>query len=120
MKNDTEQLVPLKFIRIAKDLNRDQFSKYFLCTKAYISSIELGKRIMHPRTLKSGLKEMGISVEDYMKLEELKDYLEKLNVDKEVAYRTMLARALGIVSPDLKEKAESLVEEMLNKVSKHK
>lgn len=120
MDKKYEKLVPLKFIRISKDLNRDEFSKYFLCTKAYISSIELGKRIMHPRTLTSGLREMGISIDDYMTLEELKDILINLNVEEEVAYRTMLARALGIVSPDLKEEAEVLVKEMLNKASKHR
>ena len=51
---------------------------------------------------------------------ELKDELINLNVEKEFAYRTMLARALGIVSPDLKEDAEKLVNEMLNKARKHR
>ena len=120
MDKKYEKLVPLKFIRIAKDLNREEFSKYFLCTTAYISSIEIGKRVMHIRTLKSGLREMGISIDDYMKLEELKEILIKLNVEEEVAYRTMLSRALGIINPDLKTEAEELVKAMLNKTSKHR
>ena len=36
MQNENHNLNALRIIRIAKDLNQEEFAKYFLCTKAYI------------------------------------------------------------------------------------
>ena len=51
-------------IRIAKDLNMEQMAEYFLVTKAYISALEKGKREMNFRTLKYGLDNLGITLDD--------------------------------------------------------
>ena len=120
MDKKFQQLVSLKFIRIAKDFSREEFSKYFLCTMSYISAVELGKRSMHMRTIESGLRKMEISFDDYLQLEKLKETLINLNIDEEFAYRCMLAKSIGIVNPDLKEQAELLVTQILNKKSKQR
>lgn len=43
MQQEYENLNPLRIIRIAKDLNKGDFAKYFLCTTAYISALEQDK-----------------------------------------------------------------------------
>ena len=75
---------------------------------------------MRLATLRSGLNEMNISLDDYSALEKLRDSLINMDIDKNYMYRCMLAKALGIVSLELKEQAESLVSEMLQKTPKHR
>lgn len=120
MKSNQENFHPLRFIRIAKDMKRNEFSNCFLCTPAYISSIESGKKEMALRTLKCGLNELGIPLEDYFSLVELRDYLISNETDNEIIYRCMLAKAIGIIRSDLKKDAEQLVMEMLEKHHKKK
>ena len=120
MKSNQQNLHPLKFIRIAKDIKQNEFSKYFSCSPAYISSVENGKRKMTLRILKSGLNELGISLEDYFELEELGNYLITSETEKEIIYRCMLAKSIGIIRPDLKKDAEQLIVEFLEIHNKKK
>ena len=120
MKSNQQNFHPLRFIRIAKDIKQNEFSKYFLCSPAYISAIENGKREMTLRTLKSGLNELGISLEDYFELKELGNYLVTSEIEKDIIYRCMLAKSIGIIRPDLKKDAEQLIVEMLEKHDKKK
>lgn len=113
MKSNQQNFHPLRFIRIAKDIKQNEFSKYFSCSPAYISSVENGKRKMTLRILKSGLNELGISLEDYFELEELGNYLITSETEKEIIYRCMLAKSIGIIRPDLKKDAEQLIVEFL-------
>ncbi len=113
MKSNQQNFHPLRFIRIAKDIKQNEFSKYFSCSPAYISSVENGKRKMTLRILKSGLNELGISLEDYFELEELGNYLVTSETEKEIIYRCMLAKSIGIIRPDLKKDAEQLIVEFL-------
>lgn len=120
MKSNQQNFHPLRFIRIAKDIKQNEFSKYFLCSPAYISSVENGKRKMTLRILKSGLNELGISLEDYFELEELGNYLITSETEKEIIYRCMLAKSIGIIRPDLKKDAEQLIVEFLEIHNKKK
>ena len=120
MKSNQQNFHPLKFIRIAKDIKQNEFSKYFSCSPAYISSVENGKRKMTLRILKSGLNELGISLEDYFELEELGNYLITSETEKEIIYRCMLAKSIGIIRPDLKKDAEQLIVEFLEIHNKKK
>ncbi len=120
MKSNQQNFHPLRFIRIAKDIKQNEFSKYFSCSPAYISSVENGKRKMTLRILKSGLNELGISLEDYFELEELGNYLITSETEKEIIYRCMLAKSIGIIRPDLKKDAEQLIVEFLEIHNKKK
>ena len=120
MKSNQQNFRPLRFIRIAKDIKQNEFSKYFSCSPAYISSVENGKRKMTLRILKSGLNELGISLEDYFELEELGNYLITSETEKESIYRCMLAKSIGIIRPDLKKDAEQLIVEFLEIHNKKK
>ena len=120
MQSEVHNLNALRLIRTVKDLNQEEFAKYFLCTKAYISSVERGKRQMTFRTLKGGLNEMQISIAGYFELEELRDYMIGINVDSLSIYRCMLAKAIGLVNPNLKDQAELLITQIIHKESKHR
>lgn len=120
MQSEVHNLNALRLIRTVKDLNQEEFAGYFLCTKAYISAVEHGKRQMTFRTLKSGLTEMQISVEGYFELEKLRDYMLEMNMDSLSIYRCMLAKTIGLVNPDLEEQAELLVAQILNKKSRQR
>lgn len=110
MKEKETSLIPLRFIRIAKDLNMEEFSKYFYVTSAYISLVEKNKREMALRTLKLGLKEMGISYIDYVELKELAEELIPQDIDKNLKYSIMLTKAIGVINPSLKEEKEQLID----------
>ena len=101
-------IMPLRMIRIAKDLNMEQMAEYFLVTKAYISALEKGKREMNFRTLKYGLDNLGITLDDYSDLDGFREYIEKQPLDQQSKFKFMLIKTLGVVSPELKENAEEL------------
>ena len=99
-------IMPLRMIRIAKDLNMEQMAEYFLVTKAYISALEKGKREMNFRTLKYGLDNLGITLDNYSDLDGFREYIEKQPLDQQSKFKFMLIKTLGVVSPELKENAE--------------
>ena len=107
-------IMPLRMIRIAKDLNMDQMAKYFLVTEAYISALEKGKRNMNFRTLKYGLDNLGISLDDYSNLNSFREYLENQPLDQQSKFKFMLIKTLGVVSPELKENANELITNYLD------
>lgn len=110
MENIKNSLVPLKFIRIAKDMSSKDFAEYFLVSPAYISAIEKGQRQMHPRTIKSGLRDMGIEFEDYLELEQLAKELNLKDIEEGKKYRIMLIKAIGVADTSLKDISEQLLD----------
>lgn len=113
-------IMPLRMIRIAKDLNMEQMAEYFLVTKAYISALEKGEREMNFRTLKYGLDNLGITLDDYSDLDGFREYIEKQPLDQQSKFKFMLIKTLGVVSPELKENAEELISRYLdNSINKN-
>ena len=113
-------IMPLRMIRIAKDLNMEQMAEYFLVTKSYISAREKGKREMNFRTLKYGLDNLGITLDDYSDLDGFREYIEKQPLDQQSKFKFMLIKTLGVVSPELKENAEELISRYLdNSINKN-
>lgn len=113
MEKNTNTM-PLRMIRIAKDLNMEQMAEYFLVTKAYISALEKGKREMNFRTLKYGLDNLGITLDDYSELDSFREYIENQPLDQQSKFKFMLIKTLGIVSPELKENANDLIASYLD------
>ena len=101
---------PIRMIRIAKDLTMEEMAQFFLVTRAYISAIEKNKREFRLRTLKFGLNNLNISLNDYFILEEFSQELlnsELCNRDK---YKFMLIKTLCILEPDEKNSSEEILE----------
>lgn len=118
MEKDTS-IIPLRMIRIAKDLNLEQMAEFFLVTNAYISAIEKGKREMNFRTLKYGLDNLGITLDDYQELDSFREYIEKQPLEQQNKFKFMLIKTLGVVSPELKESSNELINIYLdNKINK--
>jgi len=109
-----DNIMTLRMIRIAKDLNMEQMAEYFLVTKAYISALEKGKREMNFRTLKYGLDNLGITLDDYSDLDNFREYLESQPLDQQSKFKFMLIKTLGTVSPELKENANQLISNYLD------
>lgn len=113
-------IMPLRMIRIAKDLNMEQMAEYFKVTKAYISALEKGKRDMNFRTLKYGLDNLGITLDDYSDLDSFREYLENQSLAQQDKFKFMLIKTLGVVSPELKENTNELITIYLdNRVNKN-
>ena len=104
----------LRMIRIAKDLNMEEMAEYFLVSKAYISAIEKGIRNISLRTLKFGLNNLGILIEDYFELVDFAEKLDEMSLNNESKYKFMLIKTLGVVSPELKDKSNQILGEFLN------
>ena len=61
-----------------------------------------------------------INGKNYFELEEIGNYLITSETEKEIIYRCMLAKSIGIIRPDLKKDAEQLIVEFLEIHNKKK
>lgn len=108
--NEQINIKPLRMIRIAKDLTMEEMGEYFLVTKAYISALEKGNRSINFRTLRFGLNNLNISLEDYNTLEEFSETLLNDELSNRDRYKFMLIKTLGVVDTELKEETEELLD----------
>lgn len=108
--NEQINIKPLRMIRIAKDLTMEEMGEYFLVTKAYISALEKGNRSINFRTLRFGLDNLNISLEDYNTLEEFSETLLNDELSNKDRYKFMLIKTLGVVDTELKEETEELLD----------
>jgi len=110
MKNKNNNLVPLRFIRIAKDMSSKEMSESFEVTPAYISALEKGERNIKKATLLLGLNNLNIEYGHYLELEALSYELSQKDIEEYDKYKIMLTKAIGVINPDLKEDAEQLID----------
>lgn len=103
-------LVPLRFIRIAKDMSLKEMSESFEVTPAYISALEKGERNIRKGTLLLGLGNLNIEYRYYLELEALGFDLSKEELDDYDKYKIMLAKAIGVVNPELIKESEQLID----------
>ena len=121
MENKKNNLVPLKFIRIAKDITAKEMSESFKVTSAYICAVEGGERNLKEQTLVYGLNNLNINYEEYLELESLSYELSlKEEIDNYEKYKIMLTKAIGVINPELKEQAEELIDVIYRKKCKSK
>jgi len=104
-------ILPLRLIMIAKDLNQTEFAKYFAVTRAYISAILKGQRVMDEETLINGLNNLGISVIEYTKLSSFCEMLDTFKINDMAKYRFGLIKAIGAVDAELKEQADTFLQQ---------
>ena len=111
MNNEKKwNLVPLKMIRIVKNMSTEEMAGHFEVTTAYINAIENGIKTFRPTTLKYGLIGLNISYEDYEELENFSNYLSEKELNKQDKYKYMLMKTIGILSPEQR----NIIEEYLN------
>lgn len=103
-------ITPMRMIRIAKDLTMTDMANYFMVTPAYIGALEKNQRKIKIQSLKFGLDNLGISLDDYFLLENFSKNLLNDNISDEYKYRYMLIKTLGVVNPELKVQTEELLE----------
>ncbi|MBE6160474.1 MAG: helix-turn-helix transcriptional regulator [Lactobacillales bacterium] len=114
MIEGSANIVPLRIIRIAKDLSMEEMANNFMVTKAYISAVEKGDRKMKIQTLKFGLDNMNINLDDYFQLEKFSEELLDSELSNSDKFKFMLIKTLGIVSIKLKVKSEEILEKYYN------
>jgi len=103
-------ITPIRMIRIIKDLSMDDMAQLFMVSKAYISAIENNQRKFRTQTLKFGLDNLNISLDDYYILDEFSEKLLNTELSDRDKYKFMLIKTLGIVEPDTKIQTEVLLE----------
>ncbi len=104
----------LRMIRIVMDLSIEQMADHFLVSSSYISALEKGKRKINFRTLKYGLDNLKIKMEDYLELDDFRNYLENGDFDMQSKFRYMLIKTVGVVSPNLRKTTDELLDSELN------
>ena len=110
MKSENQKLVPLKFIRIAKDMLTKDMAEKFGVASSYISEVETGRRDLNNiHKIRYGLGNLNISLNDYLELLYFCEQVEKMELNYSFAYKIVLMKAIGIVNPDLKEKSEKTI-----------
>lgn len=106
-------LMPLRMIRIVKDYNLEQMANHFEVTLAYISAVEKGIKQMHFRTLKYGLDNLGISMNDYEDLNSFSQEMDSLEMEYKDKFKFTMIKTMSVVYPELKEKTEELLKTYL-------
>lgn len=119
MEKNKNSLVPLKFIRIAKDMKTKEMAEVFEVTTAYISAIETTSRNIRKQVLIYGLEKLNINYGDYLELEALSYELSlREDIDDLKKYRIMLIKAIGVINPSLKEECKELLNRYYKKQEK--
>ena len=96
----------LKAIRIVKNISTLEFAKYFEISKSHIYALESGERNLKFKTLKNGLDNLNISLEDYYELEEYSLLLSNSNFSEKKKYALFLIKAIGVTKKEMKEETE--------------
>ena len=100
--------LPLRLIRIAKNLKQSEMAKIFGVTRQYINYIEQGRRVMGEELLVNGLAKMDIPCNSYRELERFTNYIIRENLLNQEMYARALSKAIGIVCHDIKEKTDAI------------
>ena len=117
---NASNLSALKVLAVAKGITLQELATCFGCIPSYFNECANGKKRINLERLIKGLANMNIRASEYFELEEMRDYMIENNYDDLLIYQAMLAKALGMVSPDLKEDAAVVVGKIMHKEVKHR
>ena len=104
-----KKLIPLRLIRIVKNMDAKEMATYFNISTPYISSMENGNRKINEEILQRGLTNLGIELKDYEELEEFCASLTESDLEHQEQYRYALMKALGVVHPGFKAETEAFL-----------
>ena len=104
-----KKLIPLRLIRIVKNMDAKEMATYFNISTPYISSMENGNRKINEEILQRGLTNLGIELKDYEGLEEFCASLTESDLEHQEQYRYALMKALGVVHPGFKAETEAFL-----------
>ena len=99
----------LRAIRIVKDMKTDDFANAFGVTKSYICALEKNEKNIKIQTLKYGLDNLGISLDDYNELEEYGKLLSTYNIDEKKKFALFLIKAISVSTKELSEQADFIL-----------
>ena len=104
-----KKLIPLRLIRIVKNMDAKEMATYFDISTPYISSMENGNRKINDDILLRGLTNLGIDLQEYNELEDFCNALTESDLDYQDQYRYALMKAIGAISPGFKAETESFL-----------
>ena len=114
---DDKKLIPLKALRKVLEMSSKEFAEKFKCTKAYITAIEKGDRVMSVQMLGYGLMRLGITEKQY---KELDDFYQKLlsdELNKPEFTKLMLFKTYSVLAKNEEEKNQ--IEALINVILKN-
>ena len=109
------KMLPIKLIRMTRGYTINKMAECFNVTDEYIEDVEQGKSILNVQQLQLGLKNLGISFEDYQELENFYVELSSMEITEDARYKFMLIKALGVAYNHLKADTEELLNKYLEK-----
>lgn len=104
-----KKLIPLRLIRIVKNMDAKEMATYFDISTPYISSMENGNRKINEDILERGLNNLGIDIKEYQELESFCNDLAESELNYQDKYRYALMKALGVVEPGFKSETEAFL-----------
>ncbi len=104
-----KKLIPLRLIRIVKNMDAKEMATYFDISTPYISSMENGNRKINEDILERGLNNLGIDIKEYEELEKFCNDLTDSELDYKDQYRYALMKALGVVDQGFKSETETFL-----------
>ena len=73
---------PIKMIRTVKGITVDKMAYYFEVGQSYITMIDNEERSFKTQTLKNGLNNLGVTMEQYNEITEFREFLENRYTDE--------------------------------------
>ena len=104
-----KKLIPLRLIRVFKNMDAKEMATYFDISTPYISSMENGNRKINEEILLKGLTNLGIDYKEYKELEDFCIDLTESDLEYQDQYRYALMKALGAVHPGFKTETEAFL-----------
>ena len=110
-----KRLIPLKALRKVLEMSSKEFAAKLQRTKAYITAIEKGDRVMSVQMLGYGLMRLGITEEQYKELDDFYQKLDELN--KPEFTKLMLFKTYSVLAKNEEEKNQ--IEALINVILKN-
>lgn len=102
----SKRLIPLRLIRIVKNMDAKEMATYFNISSPYMSSIENGNKRINEEILQRGLNNLEIDIKEYEELEKFCVDLMESDLEYQDQYRYALLKALGAIHPGFKAETE--------------
>lgn len=106
----------IKCIRICCEMSKSEFCAIFRCSSVYLSEVERNKKNMSIKMLNVGLTNLGMSYDEYQKLERYKEKIQKKDIEYLKKFQALLLQVVIVMIRIEKRQMEQLEVTTLSEV----
>lgn len=103
-----KDLSVIKCIRICCEMSQSEFCAIFSCSSVYLSEVENNKKNMSIKMLNVGLTNLGMTYEEFQKLERCRERIEKKDIEYLKKFQALLLQVVTVMIRIEKRQMEQL------------